>query len=1524
MPLFPLASDRGPQGFVRVINYSARAGDVRVDVYDDAGQAFGPVTLSLDPGETGHFNSDDLENGNADKGLSGGVGPGTSQWRLELTSPLDIEVLSYLRTPDGFLTAMQDVAPAVGDRHRIAIFNPGSNRGQQSVLRLVNPGAQTTQVVIEGVDDLGRPADGRVRVSLPAGAARSLAAWQLESGGSGLRGALGEGAGKWRLSIESDRPILAMSLLESPTRHITNLSGAPQRGLAPDVFDERISADIVDEKCVGCHVAGGAAGDTRLVFEPSGAPNRRALNRRAFRGFLAEVVVGVDVILREARGLDHGGGVQLREDSRDYANLEWFLALLDEESALARRLVGTGVDYDGDGIGNPDDPDDDNDGVSDVRDAFPGNAAEWADTNGNGRGDNGEFLLAGRVPPRSPDPVEISGEAWLGAPLRGGRIDVTALNGSPIARTRTAGDGSFSITLSEALLPDWFLLRASGGAVDRIGDDGLDAVEVANRGSFRAYVGRQHLGMGQLRVGPWTEIAFQEVGLRYPAHGGLPSGLDAGEILDGIAAALPDGGTYQSLVFYGVSSATDETRDALDRGIVAAILGGAASNEIANRVEVFRIQHEDDGIVDTGMELRRVATVAGTRVLSVFAPDASNDLPEVRQSYMDATGALVRTRMSRLNDVDSAIRVDINHAGSRAIALSGRSEGLQDVRYNESWLKSLADRVVAVAPGSTADALSIDMDKGIAAAVSDGQLLFRVDGRPPRSDRLAIVRDDPVVEWDFGVGASALDDDGVHRVNDGVPVRLLSNDDFLVLQFFRDADRDRFSGFDGAAARRALYLWLAEQVVVGGLAHLSGRTWVKALAEAYSTHGRVRPAPSALDYLDALRASSRANVNRMGSPADDRILPGQEYGLDFHFDHAVTWEQSDRAGQTSVLRCPEYTGGDIERAIREQAFRKRPAGAAGDRPCHADITLQIEQVDTFEYRTDMPPAPDDSLFWLMTTCAEAGYDSYSRGLDPRAGRYYCDRREVERSSRSVGTLADLEQGFYWVIPRQAVVFAPRADLARPGEDVAGVTMRLSLADDRGLYARDLHYEVDITRRDLQPAFDVMSDGTSLILDARASVVGPPLARDSVDYVWSWIVMEPSGETVVAGDRALSLLRENVQWQDSATNPLHVVPLADLGLGGEHAELRIRLEVTARGLSASTTRLVPIEADGWNGTVFERVRQAAEQAPGVDLQPAFRSGVDDLTLRVGSTMSPLQLPAASGGDGELTHSIAGALPPGLRFSARRQITGTPSLDGAWEIRYQAVDQDGDVAELRFRIRVLARDAPDTEPRLPTIEDRSFRVDEQVAWTLPAASGGDDPKTYDLQGTLPPDLRFDRRSRRLSGTTTRAGTYPLRYAVRDRDGDTDVDRFTVTVLGDAAPPSTDGWIDGYWQYASIHAGCDLSGDRYIEVTYQSGVYTVRTTGHGVDTQVDADGDVTCTSTSGSVTLDLRGYPPPGGFGPDDFLRMFHCGEHLGLDQEACDIFVFTAFSDERIELEATVGGVLSTYTYTKHSGRIPRYR
>ena len=193
VPLFPPASDGMRQGFVRVINRTGQAGEVLIHAVDDAGARRGPVTLELAGGQTAHFNSEDLEGGNAGKGLTGQVGPGSGTWRLELESGLDVEVLSYVRTEDGFLTAMHDVAPQSADGFVVATFNPAANRNQRSSLRLVNPNSLAASVTIVGVDDEGSSPGSNVSLSIPPGAARILTAPQFEAGGADLSGALGDG-----------------------------------------------------------------------------------------------------------------------------------------------------------------------------------------------------------------------------------------------------------------------------------------------------------------------------------------------------------------------------------------------------------------------------------------------------------------------------------------------------------------------------------------------------------------------------------------------------------------------------------------------------------------------------------------------------------------------------------------------------------------------------------------------------------------------------------------------------------------------------------------------------------------------------------------------------------------------------------------------------------------------------------------------------------------------------------------------------------------------------------------------------------------------------------------------------------------------------------------------------------------------------------------------------------------------------------------------------------------------------------
>ena len=224
LPLVRPADFAGQESLVRFVNRSSTSGTVRITAIDDTGRRFGPVTLTLGGLRDTNITSGDLERGNAAKGLPVGVGNGSGSWRLELATALIIEPLAYIRTPDGFLTSMHDEAPVSGGGHWVPFFNPASNTSKVSRLRIINPGATAAAVTVTGLDDGGNAGSGTVSLTLPAGAARTLSAQDLERGGAGFSGRLGDGAGKWRLNVRSSANIQVMSLLSTRTGHLANLS----------------------------------------------------------------------------------------------------------------------------------------------------------------------------------------------------------------------------------------------------------------------------------------------------------------------------------------------------------------------------------------------------------------------------------------------------------------------------------------------------------------------------------------------------------------------------------------------------------------------------------------------------------------------------------------------------------------------------------------------------------------------------------------------------------------------------------------------------------------------------------------------------------------------------------------------------------------------------------------------------------------------------------------------------------------------------------------------------------------------------------------------------------------------------------------------------------------------------------------------------------------------------------------------------------------------------------------------------
>ena len=222
----------GHPSLVRVLNDSAQPNTVQVTGYDDVGRRFGPERLSLGAHEATTLTTTDLEAGRPD---FAGLGDGEGWWRLELEGEHPFRAGMYYRRADGSMAGLS--APVAGEedgtggwRYDVGFFNPGSNTAKVSMLRLANTTDRVAQVIIAGRDDRGREAPGgTVGVRLPAQGAARHTAQALETGGDGLTGRLGDGEGKWRLTVTADRPVVVMSLLHATrTGHLANLSAIAQ------------------------------------------------------------------------------------------------------------------------------------------------------------------------------------------------------------------------------------------------------------------------------------------------------------------------------------------------------------------------------------------------------------------------------------------------------------------------------------------------------------------------------------------------------------------------------------------------------------------------------------------------------------------------------------------------------------------------------------------------------------------------------------------------------------------------------------------------------------------------------------------------------------------------------------------------------------------------------------------------------------------------------------------------------------------------------------------------------------------------------------------------------------------------------------------------------------------------------------------------------------------------------------------------------------------------------------------------
>ena len=206
-----------------------------------------------------------------------------------------------------------------------------------------------------------------------------------------------------------------------------------------------------------------------------------------------------------------------------------------------------------------------------------------------------------------------------------------------------------------------------------------------------------------------------------------------------------------------------------------------------------------------------------------------------------------------------------------------------------------------------------------------------------------------------------------------------------------------------------------------------------------------------------------------------------------------------------------------------------------------------------------------------------------------------------------------------------------------------------------------------------------------------------------------------------------------------------------------ASLEVAGTIVARQLADARIEV------GFRPTGGERILPSSRILPGAELDSRLRTSAD--VLHEGETLGRVVARRADNGRIEVGFSVEGGetLWPERRFLPA-------ASDGRW-LRS---------SEIRFTI------APDLAPSFGGQEVPNYVLSTgaaSVALTLPQARSGDGELSYSLAPAVP-GLTFDPQLRRLSGTPTRVGRYPVVYRVQDADGDEDTLRLTITVSDDAA--------------------------------------------------------------------------------------------------------------------------------------------
>lgn len=138
--------------------------------------------------------------------------------------------------------------------------------------------------------------------------------------------------------------VAGMNYSGEPARFsISQGQSANPEQVAFDYFSAQIATPIIQGNCMVCHVAGGVASASALVYVPADAPNSLQQNFELLRSYALNTPNGAAQMLSKPQGQLHGGGVRLPPGSPQLSDWSEFVGLLNasadtgsSESALLK------------------------------------------------------------------------------------------------------------------------------------------------------------------------------------------------------------------------------------------------------------------------------------------------------------------------------------------------------------------------------------------------------------------------------------------------------------------------------------------------------------------------------------------------------------------------------------------------------------------------------------------------------------------------------------------------------------------------------------------------------------------------------------------------------------------------------------------------------------------------------------------------------------------------------------------------------------------------------------------------------------------------------------------------------------------------------------------------------------------------------------------------------------------------------------------------------------------------------------